>query len=396
MTTYTDVFGGANIYPSDISYRALTLTADVQLHWPDEADTSSEIVARIMDLSAASAHALTMPSAAEASPGETVLFNNVGAATVTIKDAAGTQIATIAAGTAWQIYLIDNTTAAGSWRVFQYGATVSQANASSLAGTGIVAVGAVLSQSVPLTVFNSDYTASATDRAKGFVWTGVSGTLTLADAVGLGNNWFILFRNSGTGAVTVDPSGSPTIDGDGTKSFQPGESAIIVSDGADFYTVGYGRSAAFAFDYTTIDVAGTGTYTLTGSELNRISYNFTGALTGNREVIVPNTVQQYWVGNSTTGSYTLTVKTAAGTGVAVPAGTRVILYSDGADVLNASTSTVAGVIAVTQGGTGATTAGGALINLGGSSLGISVFTAANGAAAYTALGDAPAINAGTY
>jgi outer membrane protein assembly factor BamB len=40
-------------------------------------------------------------------------------------------------------------------------------------------------------------------------------------------------------------------------------------------------------------------------------------LTGNRNVIVPNTVQQYWVANNTTGSYTFTVKTAAGTGVSV-------------------------------------------------------------------------------
>ena len=55
-------------------------------------------------------------------------------------------------------------------------------------------------------------------------------------------------------------------------------------------------------------------------------------------------------------------------------------------------------ISVADGGTGATTAGGALINLGGTSVGIAVFTAATQQAAWTALGVAPAgvVNGGTY
>ena len=36
MPIYTDVFGGANIYPSEISYSAITLTTtDVVLSWPE-------------------------------------------------------------------------------------------------------------------------------------------------------------------------------------------------------------------------------------------------------------------------------------------------------------------------------------------------------------------------
>jgi hypothetical protein len=322
--------------------------------------------------------------------GNTVLFNNQGANTFLVKNATGTQLASIAAGTVWQVYLTNNTTEAGLWETLQFGATVSQANASALAGTGIVAVGTLLSQSVPITSFNSNYTAGTNDRAKMYVWTGAGGTLALPSAPTIGDNWFMYLRNEGSGAVSVEPAGTPTINGSATLSFQPGDSAIIATDGANFFTVGLGQQAIFAFDYTSINVAGTGNYTLTGSELNRIAYNFTGVLTGNRNIIVPATVQQYWVTNATTGAYTFTVKTSAGTGVTLTSGQRAIYYCNGTDVVDADSSSIAVPISIADGGTGATTAGAALINLGGTSVGTALFTAVDEAAAYAALGVAPA------
>ena len=136
-------------------------------------------------------------------------------------------------------------------------------------------------------------------------------------------------------------------------------------------------------------MSGTGNYTLTGTELNRIAYGFTGTLTGNRTIIVPATVQQYWVNNETTGAYNFTVKTSAGSGVLMASGSRSILYCDGTDVVNADTGGLAVPIQVSDGGTGATTAGAARINLGATAVGDAIFTAANGAAAYAALGIAP-------
>jgi hypothetical protein len=173
---------------------------------------------------------------------------------------------------------------------------------------------------------------------------------------------------------------------------------VIVCDGTEFYTLGFGQDAIFVFDYTVINVPGTGTYTLSGSELNRIVYKFTGALTGNRNIIVPNTVQQYWIDNSTTGSYVFTVKTAAGAGVTINTAQRGIYYCNGTDMIDADTTTGAYPVLVSQGGTGATTAGGALINLGGTSTGLALFTAADQAAAWTALGVAQAgvVDGGTF
>jgi hypothetical protein len=399
MTTYTSVFGGANIYPSEISYSATALATDITLSWPEETSANDNLATRIIDVSPSTAgRIITLPDANKAGTGETILFNNLGAQTFIVNNASGVQVVSIAPGTLWQVYLTNNTTVGGTWRSLQYGAAVSQANAASLAGTGIVAVSTLLSQSVPITSFNSNYTSGTTDRAKMFNWTGAGGTFTLPDPITVGDNWFIYLRNSGSGAISADAPGISLIDGNSFLSFQPGESAIIASDGINFYTIGFGQSATFAFDYTVINVPGTGNYTLTGTELNRIAYRFTGILTGNRVIIVPATVQQYWVDNQTTGSYTFTVKTPAGAGVAISSGERAILYSDGTNVLDADTAGVSYPIAVNQGGTGAITAGAALINLGGTSVGISLFTAVDQAAAWSALGVAQSgnVNGGTF
>lgn len=397
MTTYTDVFTGSTIYPSEISYSAIALVADVTLDWPEETSSYTHLATRIIDVAAIVAgFSIILPNASKAGTGQTILFNNLGAAAFLVKDAAGTQILSVAPGTVWQIYLASNATAAGAWQTLQFGSTVSQADAAALAGTGIVAVGSQLSQSVPITSFNSNYAPGISDRAKMFVWTGAGGTLTLPSAPTAGNNWFIWLRNSGTGALLVDPSGAELIDGLATLSFQPGESAIISTNGTAFYTIGFGQSATFAFDYTSLSVAGAGTYTLSGSELNRIAYNFTGVLTGDTTVIVPATVQQYWVSNATTGAYTLTIKTLAGTGLNIDQGQRAIFYCDGVNVVDADTSTAAYPISVVQGGTGATTAGGARINLGATSVGDALFTAVDTDAAWASLGNSPLVTGGAF
>ena len=93
MTQYTDAFGGANIYPSEISYSAISLTADLQLNWPAEASATSDFVTKIMDVeSDSTSWSLILPDATKASVGETVLINNVGGITFDVKDYGGTLI----------------------------------------------------------------------------------------------------------------------------------------------------------------------------------------------------------------------------------------------------------------------------------------------------------------
>lgn len=392
MTSYTNVFGGTVIYPAEVSYRAFSLSANTQLAWPTELATNTNVVSSIMDVTPTGAGlSILMPAANDVSVGETTLIFNVGASAFTVKDSAGGTIVSISPGLAWQVYLTGNTTAAGTWRAVQYGAGTSSATAGSLSGYGVKAIANTLNQSAPVTSLNSDYVLNTSDRAQVRAWVGGAGSFTLTSAATLGNDWFCYVRNNGTGALTVAAPGGESIDGAGSVTYNPGDSSLIICDGSDFFTIGYGQAPEFTFDYVAISLTGQASpYVLSGSELNRITYNFSGTLTANMVVVVPDTVQQYWVANTTTGAYTLTVKTVSGSGIAVAQGARTILYSDGVDMYPAETGGLSFPISVSQGGTGATTAGGALANLGGTSVGISIFTAAGIPEVWTALGTAPA------
>ena len=383
MPSFTNTFGGTVVYPADVSYRAIALTANVTLTWPTELATNTNVVASIMDVTPSGAgFTIRMPDATQASVGQTALFFNVGASSFTVADNSGNTIQTIAAGQAWQIYLTGNATVNGTWRPIQYGAGTSSASASALAGAGLKAITTTLNQAAPTTLLSSNYTLTSVDRARVLVWNGGDGTFTMPSAATAGNDWFFDARNSGTGGLTITPTGGELINGQATLVFNPGDSARVITDGSNFYTIGYGQSATFAFDYVSISLTGQPSpYTLSGTNLNRIAYQFSGVLTANMEIVVPNTIQQYWVRNNTTGSYTLTVKTAAGTGVSVVQNGAAIMYCDGTNVVEADTNNLSTPISISQGGTGATTAGTALINLGGTSLGIGLFTATNAATA---------------
>jgi hypothetical protein len=381
-TSFTQVFGGTTIYPSDVSYLALALTGNTTLQWPLEATTGNNVVARIIDVTPTGAYTITMPDATEVGVGQTILFNNLGPSTISVNSASGAAILSIEAGQQWQCYLINNTTVGGTWRTFRYGAAVAQAQAAALAGAGLIANGSTLAQNYDVVDFSlTPYNSTTADRAKIFVWTGGLGTFNLPTAVSAGDGWFVQIRNGGQGDLTIDPSGTELINAASTLRLQPGDSAVIVSDGVQWYTIGLGQQAVFAFDYTTIAVTG-GTYTLAGSELNRIAYKFTGTLASNVEIVVPATVQQYWVNNATTGAFTLGVKTASGTATLVTQGATAILYCDGTEIISATTSSAfAGILPVTQGGTGATTPSGARTNLGATGIGSALFTAATAASA---------------
>jgi hypothetical protein len=333
---FTDLFGGQLIYPSQLSYLGLSIVEDVQLLWPTEqAIPDADVVSDIIEVVAIDPGlSVLMPSAALVTPGMAVLFYNSGAETFTVKDFDGNTLLAVASGEAWQLYLRINTTSAGTWRAFQFGAGVSPTNAASLAGAGIKAISTTLNQMMAVIDTSVNYAVLNDDRAKIINWTGGAGTITLPDPTIVGSDWFAVLRNSGTGTLVINVTAGE-INGNSSLNMRIGDSCFVVTDGVAFYTVGLGPNIISVFDYDSINVAGSGDYVLAGAHLNRVAYNLTGLLTGNRNIIVPDEVQQYWIQNNTTGAFTLTVKTAGGTGVPINTGNHNIVFSNGVNVINA-------------------------------------------------------------
>jgi hypothetical protein len=167
----------------------------------------------------------------------------------------------------------------------------------------------------------------------------------------LGNNWFVMIRNGGTGILTVNPSGVDTIDGNSSVQLQIDESFVICSNGSNgFSTFGYGQSAQFFFTILAKPVTG-GTVTLTAAESANVIQEYTGVLTSNCTVILPPTVQLYSLQNQTSGAFSLTFRTTAvgATTVILPQGQTLIAICDGTNVYNASSATISSISALTLG-----------------------------------------------
>ena len=104
-----------------------------------------------------------------------------------------------------------------------------------------------------------------------------------------------------------------------------------------------------------------------------------GAVSAAGTVNVPAIEKPYLIINGS--SYAVTVKVSGQTGVAVPAGTRTVVYNNGTDVGNQisflSSLTLLTALPVASGGSGASTASAARTNFGATTLGGNLFTITN-------------------
>lgn len=363
--TYTQYPTGAATFPANATYNPLTLSANTTLNWPTENNTLGNVVALRMDVNAtAGGLAITMPPANQTNVGNSVIFYGVSATTYTVLDNSGATLLSVASGQSWQLWLTDNTTTAGLWRSIQMGNGTSSASAASLASNSVIAIGSTLNQAYPVVSKGANYTFVVNDRGNLELWTGGVGTFTLLPAATATNSWFVQVRNIGTGVLTLAPQGGQLINTLASQTLNPGDSCVVICDGTGYYTVGLGRNATFAWTYVQIPVAPGPTYTLTGIQLNQAIYEFTGLLTSNIVITFPATVYEYTIINSTTGSFSMTVQPAGGTGVSIPQAGAAIIYSNGTNMGYADTLGVSVPLPITMGGTGASTAAGAIINLG--------------------------------
>jgi hypothetical protein len=319
-----------------MSFQALALTASVTMGWPYNS-TGGTSVAKINDLTSTAAWSITMPPATQVSTGEDVLFRNTSAFTIQILKADGTGLATVSSGTAVYIYITDNTTTAGSWAVINYGSTSSSVSAAALAGYGLVASGSLLNTTVATSTLSGTATIATTHLANLVNYTSGSGAVALTNPATLGAGFYCLFHNSGTATVTLTPAAG-TIDGAGTFQVQPSESLIIVGNGVNFFTVGYGRSTSYQFTQQVVNIT-TATYTLSASQAAAKLLKFTGNQTGTPVITIPGIAGVFYIINAMTApTAQLNFTTGAGTSTNIPIATSSTILCDGTNVSAATTS----------------------------------------------------------
>ena len=340
MTTYNSPFAGDVILPTDVSYASYSISADLTLVWPINGNISTNVAARIMDITpSTSGLSVFLPPANQVSVGQDAFIKNPSANTLTIKSSTGATLGTLTAGATRYFYLTNNSTASGVWSNIALGIGTSAPDATTLAGLGLKAIGSTLNQSSPTSSIISGYTFASTDRAQTKVWGGGTDNANLPVASSLGDDWFCFFKNNGTGTFTINAQGSDTIDLSTSKEFQPNESCMIVCNGSSYLTVGYGVSNQFVFQSITKEVT-SGSYTLSASEASSLIQEYVGTLSGAVTINYPPVVAFYIVSNQTTaGGNTLTLQTGVpgGATATVAAGNQATLISDGVNFYNANT-----------------------------------------------------------
>ena len=340
MTTYTSPFAGDVVLPTDVSYASYPISADLTLVWPINGNISTNVAARIMDITpSTSGLSVLMPPANQVSVGQDAFIKNPSAFTLTIKSSTGATLGTITAGGTRYFYITNNSTASGTWSNIALGIGTSSPDATTLAGYGLEATGATLNQTAPVSSVTAGYTFLSTDRAQTKLWSLGAGSATLPIASSLGNNWFCFFKNNGTGTLTISTTGINTLDLGASKSFQPNESCIIVCDGTNFVTVGYGVSTRFLFSSITKEVTA-GAYSLSSTEGTSLIQEYVGTLSSNVTITYPPVVAFYIVSNQVTaGGFSLTITTGVpgGADATVAAGNQSTLICDGVNFFNANT-----------------------------------------------------------
>lgn len=348
MSGYTDRFGGSAVNPADVSYKAYTISVNLDTQWPPYA-TQNNVLARTMNIIALSAALqVKLPDAREASPGETIVFYNTGANPYYVVGHEGTIIMTVSPGDRRMIELIDNTVADGSWLVTLLGVGTATLDIAGAAGAGLKAIGTTLNVAFQVETVNSSRAITPGDRDKVLIWTGGTGTLSLPATTGLEDFNFEV-RNQGTGALTLAGAGGETVDGSSTIIFNTSESAWIHADAGSWYTIGRGRNTQFNFTQLVKTVTG-GIVTESLTEASNVVQTINGTLTSNLELVLPAVVQVYYMSNQTTGAFNFLVRNPGGGGasVSIPSGQNAILFSDGTNVINAAT-TVSGIGSVVFG-----------------------------------------------
>lgn len=120
----------------------------------------------------------------------------------------------------------------------------------------------------------------------------------------------------------------------------------------DSSIAGYASVTMTDADYTLSNANGA------ADDARKMMLNISGTITVARNIICPTASKLYFIKNSTTGGFALTLKTSAGSGISIPNGRSMVLLCNGTDVidgLNYFTALNAASVGANNPGTGAFT-----------------------------------------
>lgn len=343
MATFVDTFTGTTIQPAQVSYAALTLSANTTLQWPLEAQSGTTVMPLIINVTPSSSGLnLTLPDATRASVGSTVLVVNKSMSNdFNLLDNGGSVITVVSAGFAYYAYLTDNSTAAGVWDDLVFGGSSAPVNPAALAGQGLQVISARLNSYLPVTTRASSFSVVVnTDRAVHQNYTGGAGVATLPGVASATNGFWFTVANRGSGSLVLTPQGGEFIDGAATLTLAVGEEAGVTCSGGAWLTFSLSRSILATI--TKLSLAGLvgGTYTLSTAEAQNALIYCTGTLLANQDIVFPATTGRWFISNACAGAYTLTARVTGGDpGTAIPTAEQRIVMSDGTNMIPAMTTT---------------------------------------------------------
>ncbi len=209
--SYTDIFGGAVVNPSFLSYDTFSLTSansPLALVWPLQFTNGTNVISQIVDVTAnTTGLSMVMPDAELVSVGQSVLFTNFGPNSITIYESDGvTALTVLPSATSSYAYLIDNTTTNGQWRVVPWGGgTPAVVHVAAVSTTpDLIITGSPITSSGTFTFsLGADLLAITNLSSTGIAVRTGSGTWSTVTLVGTNNQITIL---NGSGVV-----GNPTI-----------------------------------------------------------------------------------------------------------------------------------------------------------------------------------------
>lgn len=357
MSTFTSPFTGTVVVPTDVSYYALSFSANTQLYWPAVVNPTQVPAARIMDCTPSTTGlVILLPQGNQGSVGTDILIRNNGLYDFVITDINSLQSVTVTHGTSRYFYLSDNTTVAGVWQNVQFGTGTSAADAASLQGAGLTTISGQLAVTSNIVEVTSSPVITKNSRAATFVWNSGNGTFNIPNVATLSGGWFFGFRNNGSGTLNITPVSPSLINGVASISTNPGDSGFVMFEQStgNFFTVGWAVPSNVTFTSATYDVD-----SIIGTSFSLVSYApiiqtyvaVSGTRTTTLNITLPAITQLYvLVNNTSSGAYNLSFNVAGSVGspIVLSAGQVATVLSDG-NLLFSLTQTTSGVFLANNG-----------------------------------------------